>query len=352
MLANDSLLFIDSNKYLDLYRTDQGRMLLASLREQVDYIFITEQVVNEVQRNKISVAVDFLKKKSKELKLQNFNLPDHLLSTSIEQRNSILQKRREVNEKIKDMNAEIDALFSSIIEQISCSEDEVSKALSLIFANAIPHSSEELQRARNRKEMGNPPGKITNPLGDQLTWEQILTHFKEKKRLWIISKDGDYGTVYGNKGFLNRFLYDELCKITPNPEVYLFDSTVTGINHFVDTTGVKAEQRLTSEEAKEIEREEKALPNLNSSIESISRILQNMEQLSQPGDSFQKSLENIRSIRNIGLINYEFPNILGELQQSLAKAHRFIENVQEDMNESTQSLLPSTEDNKNDGENE
>jgi hypothetical protein len=78
MPANDSLLFIDSNKYLDLYRLDKGKKLLAPLGEQIEYIFVTQQVVDEVQRNKILVAADFLRNKSKELKLPTFNLPDHL----------------------------------------------------------------------------------------------------------------------------------------------------------------------------------------------------------------------------------------------------------------------------------
>lgn len=349
MQANDSLLFIDSNKYLDLYRMDEGKKLLAPLGEQIDYILVTQQVVSEVQRNKIFVAAEFLKKKSKELKLQTVNLPDHLSSTNIEKRNDILQRMREIGQRIKDMNTEIDTLVLGIMEQISYSEDEVSKALSPIFAKAIPHSSEELQRARERRELGNPPGKITNPIGDQLSWEQILTRFKNKKRLWIISGDGDYGTVYGGKRFLNRFLYDELCKITSDPEVYLFGDIVEGIRHFVNITGVKAEHRLTPEEAEEIEREEKALPNLNQSSEGIRKTLQDMEQLSQLSDSLRKVTE---TIGHFSRMNHEFPKILIAIQQSLTQAHLPIENMQEDINEKYQTLLPSTEENENDDENE
>ena len=361
MPANDSLLFIDSNKYLDLYRIDQGKKLLAPLGEQIDYVFVTQQVVNEVQRNKILVAADFLRKKSKELKLQTFNLPDHLSSASIDQRSDILQKMSDIAQTIKAMNAEVDALGLGIMEQISRSEDEVSKALSPIFANAVPHSSDELQRARERRDLGNPPGKITNPIGDQLTWEQILTHFKDKKRLWIISRDGDYGTVYSGKGFLNRFLYDELCKITSAPEVYLFEDIVEGINHFVDTTGVKAEQRLTPEEAEEIEKEEKALPHLNQSSESMRKILQNMEQFSQPSQSLGKALENMNlpdesfqkafeNMEQFSQLNYELPKIRGELQQPLTQAHQPMESVQEEINEKSQALPPSPEENDNENE--
>jgi hypothetical protein len=188
----------------------------------------------------------------------------------------------DIQRQVKRLNDEVDGLALGIMEQIRCSEDEVSKALAPILAKAVPHSSEELQRARDRKELGNPPGKSVNPIGDQLTWEQILTHFEGKKRLWIISRDGDYGTVYSGKGFLNQLLYDELCKVSPEAEVYLFQDMVEGIKHFVDTTGVKAEKRLTSEEEEEIEKEEKSLPPLNSSLDDIDRVIDVTNNISYP----------------------------------------------------------------------
>lgn len=91
MPADDVLLFIDANKYLDLFRTDKGKKLLAPLGEQVDHIFVTQRVVDEVQRNKIPVAADFLAGKFKELKLLTFNVPDHLAGTDSGQGTTILQ---------------------------------------------------------------------------------------------------------------------------------------------------------------------------------------------------------------------------------------------------------------------
>ncbi|MBW3586783.1 MAG: DUF4935 domain-containing protein, partial [Cyanobacteria bacterium 0813] len=145
MPVNDSLLFIDTNKYLDLYRTDKGKKLLVPLKEQADHIFVTQQVVNEVQRNKLVVAADFLKGKFQKLKLETFNLPDHLSSTYTNQRQDILAQMSQIIEDIKKVNTKVDTWELSILKQISCSEDEVSKALSSIFANPVPHTSEELE---------------------------------------------------------------------------------------------------------------------------------------------------------------------------------------------------------------
>ena len=277
MSTDDSLLFIDANKYLDLYRMDEGKKLLVPLEGVVDYIFVTQQVVSEVQRNKILVAAEFLGQKCKELKIKGFNLPDHLSSTCIDQRKDILQQMREITKKISNVNTEVDILVLSIMEQISRSEDEVSKALLPIFDKAVSHSSKELQGARERKEFGNPPGKSANPIGDQLTWEQILTRFKGKKRLWIISRDGDYGTICAGKGFLNHFLYNDLCRIVSEPEVYLFEDLNKGITHFINTTGVKTEQRLAPKEVEEIERAEKSLPPLTQFPNNLFRMLENVD---------------------------------------------------------------------------
>ena len=94
MLADDSLLFIDTNKYLDLYRINEGKKILALLKEQKQYIFVTQQIVNEVQRNKIVAVADFMKDKFQKMGLQGFNLPDHLYSTA--------DQSKEISKQMKD----------------------------------------------------------------------------------------------------------------------------------------------------------------------------------------------------------------------------------------------------------
>ncbi|MEQ1903610.1 MAG: PIN domain-containing protein [Pirellulaceae bacterium] len=274
MPVDDALLFIDANKYLDIYQTDSGKKLLALLVEQKAHIFVTQQIVFEVQRNKTKVAADFLIQKTGRLKMQTFNVPDHLSGSEIGQSTDILGEMKEIGKRIKAINNSVDDLALGIMEQISLSKDEVSLALAPIFENAVPHCQAEIQRARNRKELGNPPGKTSDPIGDQLAWEQILSHFAGKKRLWIISRDGDYGKSFGGKEFLNSFLYDELCKVamSPNVNVYLFKDLVNGITHFVEATGVPAKNQLSIAEAEEIENEEKSLTTVEQLIENLQKI--------------------------------------------------------------------------------
>lgn len=134
----------------------------------------------------------------------------------------------------------------------------------MLLSKAVPHTSEEIQNARARKEIGNPPGKKADPLGDQLNWEQLLSHCKDKSKLWIIARDSDYQTTYNGKVFLNSLLYQDLVRVKQPPiEVFCFDSIVEGIRNFVEMTGVSAKKLPTIEESKAIRRELDSLPPLD-----------------------------------------------------------------------------------------
>lgn len=313
MAADEFLLFVDSNKYLDLYRIHQGKKLLASLREQASHIFVTTQVVAEVERNKLAVASEFLAEKFKELRVQVLGVPDHLTGAEgadAGYRKKIARRMKYVGRAIEDINKQSRGLTSEILEKVSRSDDEVSRALAPIFANAVTHTSEELQRARDRRELGNPPGKSSNAIGDQLAWEQILTHFRGKRRLWVVSRDGDYGTKRGDTNLLNSFLLDELSRVAKNPEVFLFEDLAEAIGHFVKLTGVRAEQRLTPDEVQSIKKEEEALPPVPGPWEEVHRaaaalghelIEQQLEELSRlrSGLAWQPSAEVSRVRRQL-----------------------------------------------------
>jgi hypothetical protein len=58
--------------------------------------------------------------------------------------------------------------------------------------------------------VGNPPGKRSDPLGDQISWQQFLDALKGEKRVWIITRDGDYAEVVNGTRLLNPLLRAEL----------------------------------------------------------------------------------------------------------------------------------------------
>ncbi len=263
MAAVDNIIFIDSNQYLDLYRTASGKKLLAALNEQSAHIFVTAQVVEEVRRRKVVVAASFLEDQFKEMRLPNFAVPDHLFGTAGGRVGPMRETLREIHDKINKSNNELMKLSHDLLEEISRSEDEVSKELAGIFGNAVPHTEVELLRAKARMERGNPPGKRSDPLGDQLTWEQILSRCSTTRRLWIITRDGDYATEYRGKVFLNAALRNDLSKLlSPAPKVFCFNNIPDGIKHFADTTQVRAKELPAPEVTEQIKKEQESLPPL------------------------------------------------------------------------------------------
>jgi len=257
MTSARNILFIDANIYLDLYRIGNAKKLLAALKEQKEHIFVTEQIVNEVKRNKVQVAVSFLENYFKELIVQKFNIPDHLLGNPGGAVTGNRGKSKEIHNQTKTLKKALEKQALDNLDKISQSKDEVSVALEKIFANAVNHDEDQLQRARLRKESGKAPGKKNDPLGDQLNWEQILSQLQGKSRLWIISGDGDFLTEYNKKVFLNAQLYEDLVILChpAKPEVFCFNNILDAIKDFAKKTHVVAKKLPSDEDSEEIKKE-------------------------------------------------------------------------------------------------
>jgi hypothetical protein len=287
MPADDSVFFIDSNKYLDLYSKPTVKDELATVEAHTKYLFVTRVCADEIQRNKLHRAAVFLNQEAEKMKTryvlvihqdvhddvlkkldeakesfpkwQTFGVPDQF-GGKIE---AIRKQMKDNSHNIKATNQQIETLFSGIIDKISRSEDEVSRVLARIFAKATGHTDDQLRKARLRKELGKPPGKEKGAIGDELNWEQILTQFQQgKKRLWIVSRDRDYGMSFNGRTYLNPYLYEELRAIRFDAQAFLFDNIVDAIKHFGRETGVEAEKVPSDEVLKQIKKEEKYLPPL------------------------------------------------------------------------------------------
>jgi ribosome biogenesis SPOUT family RNA methylase Rps3 len=124
----DARIFIDSNQYLDLYRVVEGKKLLSLLQEQRDYIFVTVQIVEEVQRNKLQVMAKFLTKHFEQLKVRRLGVPDHLFDISVDTTTSLRKKLDDLSKSIDEANIELKNAAVQTLQHASLSKDEVSKA--------------------------------------------------------------------------------------------------------------------------------------------------------------------------------------------------------------------------------
>jgi PIN domain len=253
MKKADAMIFIDANQYLDLYAlTAPKKRLLDLLMAQQEYIFVTSQVVDEVQRKKVQRMATQVGELLEKLPTWT-KVPDLLVKLSEEEAKGIKKKLTKTN---------VVTAAVSMLQQISKSEDELSKILDKLFARAHPHTPDELQRARDRKERGNPPGK-GNKIGDELTWEQLLSHYNDESKLWIITADPDFCTRSGSQSILNAFLHQELLQRNTRIKVFCFNSLAQGIQHFTDTTGENRDKRIPPEEVEQIKKEQESLPPMD-----------------------------------------------------------------------------------------
>jgi len=265
------ILVIDANQYLDLYGIKDGRdKLLQSLEDHRTNIFITSQIVEEVDRNKVRVVHEYLQNRIKQFHNQTGEFPFYLLDIPHNQ----LEKLKAVL-RTDGADYDIKRAIEETLRRVSRSEDSISRALKPIFEQAKIHSKEQLARARDRKERGSPPGKFKNALGDQITWEQLLDACRNTNDLSIITGDEDYFTNVDSTPHINALLYRELLEINPSLNVRCRTTLADGIMSFVSCLSLSGVQltRLTPEEIRSIDKQQREIQQLNLIQNALQRAL-------------------------------------------------------------------------------
>ncbi len=211
-------IFIDTQIFLDFYRLKEVNPLLQSLIQITDYILVTRQVVNEVYRNKAETACEILKDDTNKIQFKTI-LPDTLIAQALVIAPDIETKIAKIREKTKSINSDLRqiqkdlaAIYSKTLEDVSKGTDKVSLELENIFQKAIEHTEHQFNNAKRRKDLGNPPGKLKDPIGDELNWEQILDYSqREKCCIWIVARDKDfYAKSINSQVLANPFLQKEI----------------------------------------------------------------------------------------------------------------------------------------------
>ena len=252
------MIFIDTNIYLRFFDSNQKQFkkLLNQLLKIDKDLFVTNQIVDEVERNKLSVFEKSITNYKSKIKIESIILPEHFAMDS--NNFDILnwnKKREELENQNMLLSEELEAIFTENLLKISSSSDSVSLKLKSIFKNKIKESEVEYLKAKKRKEIGNPPGKHNDTLGDQITWEQFLNKIQMAEEAWIISNDFDYFTLYNKRIYLNAFLYSELLNKNPNIKINCFSMLSDGLKSYFEKT--HQENFIRKDELEEIKREEK-----------------------------------------------------------------------------------------------
>ena len=170
------IVFIDANIYLRFFDSNQRifKKLLDELKKIKDDIFITNQIVNEVNRNKLGVFERSISNYKNRAVINRVMIPEHfVMDTNTIDIIKWNKGRKDIEEKNVTLCNELETFFDENLHDISYSKDYVSLKLNSIFENKLNETLKELSASKDRKEVGNPPGKHNDSLGDQISWEQF-----------------------------------------------------------------------------------------------------------------------------------------------------------------------------------
>jgi PIN domain len=243
-------LFLDANIYLSLYTTN-GRaadILLNDLLQVRESVFITRQVRDEVFRNRVQKTREYLERdftfKDHKQLLAPVYVPTHLSNNLKDRCQEWNSRYSAIENQIKALCADLKLIREGLWKEVGENGDAVTMALQPIFERAVDANGHQMDRASLRKKRGNPPGKKDDPLGDQITWEQLLDEYIRTEEWWIISDDNDFFCDFRpqkpGQRELNPILRDDLtAKGANHGSVHCFNGLQVALEHFIKVSGRK-----------------------------------------------------------------------------------------------------------------
>lgn len=246
-------LYIDANIYLKFYLGNKLFKVLETLVDNRDNIIVTEQIADEVIRNAVTVNIANLNNTVSNLQWTKPSLP--YKNTSAE----TLKQIEAVYAQFKSVKTQIESDLDTHLNLISTQKDEITLKLKQIFEVALKPNEDEQKKATILKKYGNPPGKKSDPIGDELSWVQLLNRIQPKDKLIIVTNDRDYASIFNKKSFLNSKLHSDLEQ--KDVEYYVYSEILEGLNKLKDLqasseAAFEAKELPTNEEQEEIKQEE------------------------------------------------------------------------------------------------
>ncbi len=236
------IIYIDANIYLGFYNSNRPdfKKLLGSVIELKDRIFFTEQIAHEIDRNKLNIFRQSIENYTRQVALSATTLPEHMEEDSSPKLSEWNKERKKLEDQISESNKSLLPILNDVLTEISVSRDKVSKELAAIYSKASVPSTIEIEKARLRRELGNPPGKRSDPLGDQLSWEQLLSVIKNVSHLWMVSTDRDYFTEHHKAIYLNPILYNDIIRLNPKIEIKTYNTLTEALRDYNKKDQIKA----------------------------------------------------------------------------------------------------------------
>lgn len=164
-------IYVDTNIFIDFYQSAHDRVgVFEELLARADRLILTEQTLNEFERNRANVLSALIEqfKKSTKVKPHTTSIVQALPEWEplIEARDQFEQQADRARESLEKFLAQpsADPVYTKFLEVVGAKGVVVLPTTDLLVA-----------RAQRRKILGNPPNspdKIT--VGDELIWEALL----------------------------------------------------------------------------------------------------------------------------------------------------------------------------------
>jgi predicted nucleic acid-binding protein len=200
-------LFIDTNVLLSFYHfssddLEELNKLIVLLDQGKVHLWMPKQVFDEFWRNRENKVNEALKT----LQQQKMNSRFPTIGKDYEEY-SLLRQHQKEYEKAHGK------LVEHIKRDVAEKQLKADKIVQGLFRKAkrIERTEKIVRAARERFEVGNPPGK-RGSLGDAINWETLLDSAPSNEPLHYVTDDKDYRSIIDSKQF-NPYLFDEWKKL-------------------------------------------------------------------------------------------------------------------------------------------
>lgn len=205
------LLFVDTNIYLDFYRirTDINTKFLAHLEAIKNSLIVTDQVEMEFKKNRQNAILDGMSE------LKN---PNKISFPSVLRQDKSAKAIEADLDRIKRKISKLKTRMTKLLEdpsrydkvyQVTQRLFSKKKEIDLYRKSSMRYDIREL--AKKRYLLGYPPRKKNDTsFGDAINWEWLVYVAKQQNTdVLIVTRDGDYGEIQNDKGFINDWLRQE-----------------------------------------------------------------------------------------------------------------------------------------------
>lgn len=252
----DALIFIDTNILLDFYRIRKSDISLKYLQEMENHkgiLILTNQVEMEFRKNRQKVILEAITEVNK-ISAGNLNIPTIL--SDAKPVDMLKSAQKQIATQQKKIKERIDKLLAS-----PGTQDIVFQTLQRIFKTPSEYNLNRdndkrytIRRlALRRFYLGYPPRKKEdNSIGDAINWEWIIDcASRTDKHIILVTRDCDFGIIYGDNSYLNDWLQVEFKeRISQKRKIILTDKLSTAFKLVeipVTTEMIEEENTIISE---------------------------------------------------------------------------------------------------------